>query len=105
MGNMTYEQFAAWCEHWGYTVDEGYKAMCFVHNILGQHFNNKTEYVCKCEERGYSEALLSLAKASKDKAISLYSSFCDFDNAVFSMLEKHDKEAPTTCDKFQPKEG
>ena len=104
MGNMTYEQFAAWCEHWGYTVDEGFKAMCFVHNIIGQHVDNKAEYQRRCEHRGSSEDFLSMVKNSTEKAQSAYFYYGDLNNEVFSMLEEHDKEVPTACDKFQPKE-
>ena len=92
MSNITYEQFAKWCEHWGYTVDDGYKAMCFVSNIIGQNSHNKTVYMNNCEERGSSESFLSVAKGFRDNAISLSSYYSGLNHEVFLMLKEHDNE-------------
>ena len=51
MNNITYEQFEGWCKHWNYTTDEGFRAMCFVANIIGQNYGNCLEDAKKVVEQ------------------------------------------------------
>lgn len=91
MGNITYEQFVNWCKHWNYTIDEGYKAMCFVANIIGQHCGNCVDYA----NGNHSNTFKSIVETKKENAIQLLLLYGRLDSSVFEMLEKHDKEANT----------
>ena len=91
MGDMTYEQFKSWCEHWNYTVDDGFKAMCFVANVLGQNFSNHADAVAKAENDPYhSDAFLSMVKSFRDDAFTLSNLYNKLESNIYVMLEKHD---------------
>lgn len=92
MGNVTYEQFVAWCKHWNYTTDEGFKAMCFVSNILGQYCGNCRNYVKETSINDkHSDVFKKLVEAKNEDAIRLLFLYNELHNAVFEMLEKHEK--------------
>lgn len=94
MQNVTYEQFMAWCKHWGYTEEEGYKAMCFTSNIIGQYFGNCANYVKHVnndESHSYSKAFKEHVEKKKNDANHLYLLYETLNTAVFDMLEEHEK--------------
>lgn len=91
MGNMTYEQFVYWCEYWHYTIEEGYRAMCFTANIIGQHFGNRVDYANKISnDDNSSDAFKTLVETLKDDAMLLSILYGKLDSMVFEMLEKHE---------------
>lgn len=53
MRSITYEQFADWCKRWNYTINEGYKAMCFTSNIIGQYYGNCVDYEKEISHKDY----------------------------------------------------
>ena len=92
MENITYEQFVSLCKYWSYTVEDGYKAMCFVVNILGQHYGNYVDYAKEIShDDKHSDVFKRLVEKSRDDAMLLYTLYCQLNNAVFNMLEKHDE--------------
>lgn len=94
MTNITYEQFEFWCKHWNMTTDEGYRAMCFTANIIGQNVANRFDYANEISnDDKHSDTFKNLVKKFKDDAMILSSLYGNLDSAVFEMLEKHDKEA------------
>lgn len=93
MGNITYEQFVAWCKHWNYTVEEGFRAMCFSANIVGQYFGNCNDYAKEVANNHYSDAFKRIVEENKENAILLSTLYNRLESEVFNMLEKHDKEA------------
>lgn len=93
MCDITYEQFEFWCKHWNMTTEEGFKAMCFTANIIGQNFGNCVDYAHKVsDDDSHSDAFKKVAKKFKDDAIILSTLYGRLDNMVYDMLEKHDKE-------------
>lgn len=94
MRNITYEQFKGWCEHWNYTIEEGFTAMCFVANILGQNAANHLEYSKTVEtDSGISEAFKDIVKSWEADAIELSSSYNKLENGIYRMLEEDSKAA------------
>ena len=92
MGIVTYDEFVAWCKHWGYTIEEGYKAMCFTANIIGQYFGNYIDYENKNINDYSSEAFKEFFKKEKHNAILLSSLYGELERMVFDMLEEHEKK-------------
>lgn len=92
MGNITYEQFVAWCKHWNYTVEEGFKAMCFSANIVGQYFGNCHEYAEKISNSNHSDSFKHIVAKNKEEAILLSNFYNRLESEVFNMLEKHESE-------------
>lgn len=88
MGNITYEQFVAWCNHWGFSVEEGFKAMCFTANIVGQQYGNCIDY----SKKDHSEPFMKLVEKGKNDATLLLVLYNELETQVFNMLEKHEKE-------------
>lgn len=93
MGNITYEQFVAWCKHWNYTVEEGFRAMCFSANIVGQYFGNCNDYAKEVSNKHHSDAFKRIVEENKENAILLSTLYNRLESEVFNMLEKHDEEA------------
>lgn len=92
MGNMTYEQFEHWCKYWNLTIEEGYKAICFTANLIGQNLDNWKTYADDVYNENHTDAFKDLIKKIKDDAIILLVLFNKFESNMFSMLDKHDKE-------------
>ena len=92
MGNMTYEQFEYWCKCWNLTIEEGYAAICFTANLIGQNLDNRKTYTDDVYNGNHTDAFKDLVKKFKDDAITLLVLFNNFEINIFSMLNKHDKE-------------
>lgn len=92
MGIITYDEFVDWCKYWNYTIDEGFRAMCFTANIVGQHFGNCFDYEKKVLHDGCSDAFKKIVKKEKDDAILLLSLYNNLERMVYNMLEEHDKK-------------
>ena len=91
MNDLTYEQFEEWCKYWGFTINEGFKAMCFTANIIGQNLNNTLEAQTKAENDPYmSDAFKKLVKQQHTEAINLSTFYNKLDSHIYSMLEKHE---------------
>jgi hypothetical protein len=91
MSDLTYDQFEYWCKYWGFTINEGYKAMCFVANIVGQNLNNAHEKQVKADNDPYkSNASKKLTKQWHIEAIDLSMLYGKLDSHIYSMLEKHE---------------
>lgn len=88
MGTITYEQFVEWCNRWGYSIEEGFKAMCFTANIVDQKCRNCIDYAI--EE--HSEAFKQFAEKERDDAVLLLKIYSQLEIQVFNMLEMHEKE-------------
>ena len=84
---VSYDEFVAWCKHWNYSTDEGYKAMCFTANIIGQYYGNCIDE----ENKTHSDAFKKFIKKEKDDAMLLLSLYGKLDRLVFDMLEEHEK--------------
>lgn len=94
MPNITYEQFVAWCKYWNYTIDEGFRAVCFASNITGQNFANHYDYAKKVSNDGnHSDEFKAITETFKKDALRLSVLYNDLTTKVFNMLEKHDEEA------------
>lgn len=93
MKTITYEQFEFWCKHWNMTIDEGYRAMCFTANIIGQNLANCYEYENKISNNNHSDAFKKLIKKYKEDAILLKLFYGNLENAVFEILENYNDEA------------
>ena len=88
MTNITHEQFEYWCQYWGYTTEEGYKAMCFVANIIGQQYGNCIDKEKEIHNNPYSsEAFKGIVDVLMGEARILFTLYGKLDNAVFTMLE------------------
>ena len=93
MCNMTYEQFEFWCKHWNMTIEEGYKAMCFTSNIIGQNLSNHYDYANQiANDDNHTYAFKKLVGTIKDDAILLSNFYGNLKSMVFDMLKKHDEE-------------
>ena len=92
MGTITYEQFEAWCKHWNYTIEEGFRAMCFTANIVGQYFGNCNDYAKETANSSHSDAFIKIVATNKENAILLSTLYNRLESEVFMMLEKHDKQ-------------
>lgn len=92
MGNITYEQFVEWCKYWNYTIDEGFRAMCFTVNIVGQYFGNCFDHEKEVLHNGCSEAFKKIVKKEKDDAMLLLSLYNDLERTIYNMLEKHENK-------------
>lgn len=91
MPEFTYKQFEGWCEHWGFTVDEGFKAMCFTANIIGQNLSNTQEAKTKADNSPYmSNAFRKIVEQYHAEAINLSDLYGKLDRAIYNMLEKHE---------------
>ena len=93
MGNITYEQFEAWCKHWNYTIDEGFQAMCFSANIIGQHYGNCLDCVKEIKSNHHSDAFKDIVNKNFKDAIILSDLYNMLDRQVFIVLEQHEKGA------------
>lgn len=94
MGNITYEQFVLWCKHWDMTIDEGFRAMCFTANIIGQNFANCIEYTNKVSnDTNHSDAFKSLVEKLKNDALILSTLYSSLNTSVFKMLEENDTKS------------
>ena len=103
MVNITHEQFEHWCKYWGYTTEEGFMAMCFVANIVGQNLGNHVDYTTKVENDPYrSEAFKNLVKSIKKDAIMLSTLYNNLESAIYNMLETHDSEVNKCSKSYQP---
>lgn len=90
MNHITYEQFATCCKHYNYTTHEGYKAMCFAANIIGEYYSTCIDHVKKVSRDSYhSDALKSLVDMNLSDARILLTLYNNLDCKVFDMLEKH----------------
>lgn len=92
MGAITYEQFENWCKHWGYTIEEGFKAMCFTANIVGQYYGNCNDYTKEVTNSHHSEAFKRLVSTIRQDAILLSMLYNKLESEVFNMLEKHEEK-------------
>jgi len=90
MGAITYEQFIAWCKHWNYTVEEGFKAMCFSANIVGQYFGNCNDYATEVTNSNHSDAFKRLVSTFREDAVLLSTLYNKLESEVFTMLEKNE---------------
>lgn len=93
---VSYDEFVAWCKYWDYTIEEGFRAMCFSANIVGQHFGNCFDYEKKVLHDGCSDALKKIVKKEKDDAILLLSLYNNLERTVYNMLEEHENRKETT---------
>lgn len=84
---VSHDEFVAWCKHWNYTTEEGYRAMCFTANIIGQYYGNCIDE----EKKSHSDAFKKFIKKEKDDAMLLLSLYGKLDRLVFEMLEEHEK--------------
>ena len=92
MSNVTYEQFVAQCGHWNYTTNEGFKAMCFASNILGQYCGNCRNYLKEISNsEKHSDVFKKLAEMKNEDAIRLLFLYNELHNDIFKMLEDHEK--------------
>lgn len=92
MSIVSYDEFVAWCKYWDYTIEEGFKAMCFTANIVDQYFGNCFDYEKKVLHDGCSDAFKKIVKKEKDDAILLLSLYNNLERTVYNMLEEHDKK-------------
>jgi hypothetical protein len=90
MGSITYEQFVAWCKHWNYTIEEGFRAMCFSANIVGQYFGNCNDYAKEITNSNHSDAFKCIASTIREDAILLSTLYNKLESEVFTMLEKNE---------------
>lgn len=88
MGKFTYEQFEKECKRWDITVEEGYKAMCFTANILGEHFDNCLKYNQRIDRDPYnSSAVKNIAFAKLENAQKLMELYRLLDAEIYDVLE------------------
>ena len=92
MSIMTYEQFIQCCERWGLNADEGYKAMCFVTEVIKQNYNNQFEQMVHTENAAHSEIIADIVKTGVDDAMTLSFLYSKLDSDIYKMLEAHNKE-------------
>lgn len=93
MGNMTYEQFEHWCKQYNYTIEEGYRAMCFVKNVITQNFANRTNYMHKvCADNENDDMIKDLVKKLSDDSALLSVFYKNLNTMIFDMLKKHYEE-------------
>ena len=93
MGTITYEQFVAWCKHWNYTIEEGFKAMCFSANIVGQYFGNCNDYAKEAINNHHSDVFKGIVTKNLKDATLLSDLYNRLESEVFNMLEKHHEES------------
>ena len=90
MENFTYEQFARQCERWNMTVEEGYKAMCFTANILGENIDNCLRCHRRVMNNPYnSEVVKKLTETKLENAQKLMELYMKLDEEVFDVLEAY----------------
>lgn len=90
MENFTYEQFARQCERWNMTVEEGYKAMCFTANILGENIDNCLRYHQRVVNNPYnSEVIKKMTETKLENAQKLMGLYMSLDEEVFDVLEAY----------------
>lgn len=92
MGQITYEQFLDWCKYWGYTIEEGFTAMCFAGNIIEQYCGNCVDYARETNHSNHSDAFKRLAEENKKDSMYLALFYNRLNSAIHNMLEEHDKE-------------
>lgn len=93
MSNITYEQFAALCKHWNMTIEEGYKAMSFVCNIVDLNFANRFDYADKIvSDNSHSDVFKEMVKRTKEDATVLKVLYGNLQSQVCDMLT-HDEKA------------
>lgn len=95
MGNITYEQFVDWCNHWNYTIEEGFRAMCFTANIVGQYFGNCNDYAQEVTNNHHSDPFKHIVATNLENAILLLTLYNSLESEVFNMLEKHNGKQTT----------
>lgn len=94
MQNISYEQFEAWCKHWNYTIEEGFRAMCFTSNVIGQYYGNYVDYAKGITNNdNYSDAFKSLIETKKEDMVRLVIIYEELNKTIFEMLERHEKES------------
>lgn len=90
MERFTYEQFEKRCEDWDMTVEEGYRAMCFTANILGENIDNCLKYNQKVENNPYnSDAVKKIAKTKLENSQKLIELYLRLDEEIFDVLEAY----------------
>jgi hypothetical protein len=90
MENFTYEQFARQCGRWNMTVEEGYKAMCFTANILGENIDNCLRYHQQVMNNPYnSEVIKKMTETKLENAQKLMGLYMRLDEEVFDVLEAY----------------
>jgi hypothetical protein len=90
MEKFTYEQFERQCNRWNMTVEEGYRAMCFTANILGENIDNCLRYNQRVENNpNNSSAVKNMAFAKLEKAQKLMELYLRLDEEVFDVLEAY----------------
>lgn len=90
MEKFTYQQFEKWCEHWDMTVEEGYRAMCFTANIIGENIDNCLRYNQRVENNPYnSEVVKKMTKTKLENAQKLMELYLRLDEEVFDVLEAY----------------
>lgn len=93
MSGITYEQFLNWCEYWNYTTEEGFKAMCFAANLVGQNFSNYSDYYAAVENNiQSSEAFKKLVMGQRDSALILSTLYSQLKSNVYQILKQHDSK-------------
>lgn len=93
MSNITYEQFENLCKSRGMTIDEGYRAMCFVSDIIIKNFSNHFDYVNKISnDNNYSDVFKKRAEISKNDANYLRFLYNNLDYAIYEMLGEQSEE-------------
>ena len=90
MGKFTYEQFARQCERWNMTIEEGYRAMCFTSNILGENIDNCMKLRHLVVNDPYnSETIKAMAETQLNNAQNLLGLYMELDKEVFDVLESY----------------
>lgn len=90
MGKFTYEQFARQCERWNMTIEEGYRAMCFTFNIIGEHVDNCMKLHNMVVNTPYnSEVIKAMAENQLSNAQNLLGLYLELDQEVFDVLESY----------------
>ena len=90
---ITYEQFKSICEKWNLNTDEGFKAICFVSNVINKNLENTCVYVNNIlKNDNHSDDFKTFAKKWKENAIRLSVDYASVENEIFKMLEKEESK-------------
>lgn len=85
---ITYKQFTDWCVYWGYTEEEGFKAICAASQLLGFHLSNAKDKEMETHSELYKRHLQNVIE---NRAIC-YIVFNDMSDGIFNMLDKKNPE-------------
>lgn len=75
---ITHKQFTDWCAYWGYTEEEGFKAICAAAQLLGFYLSNAKDKEMEIHSELYKRHLQVV--------------FNDMSDGIFNMLDEKNPE-------------